>query len=653
MRAWLTAEEIAEAALPGVPTSARGVTRKATEHAWRDARNAAGEPLARRVGGKRGGGWEYHYTLLPSPAQAMLAAEAEAPALPAGPGPKRAKAGASDRDQMWARYDALPQKAKDTARDRAEALDAVLLLELGNMTRSAAVGLVAARWDVAARSIFRWLADVEGVAREDWLAWLAPRYVGRMVRAECPPEAWELLKADWLRPAQPSFAACYWRISRLAEERGWNLPSMRTLANRMDAEIPVEVQVLAREGVEALKRRFPAQERDRSGFHALEAVNADGHKFDVFVRWPGEAKPVRVVMVAIQDLYSGMILGWRIDRSESAELVRLVIGDVVQRYGIFSKIWLDNGRAFASKWLTGQMPFRYRFKIRNEEPQGILLTLGVEVHWATPYHGQAKPIERAFKDLCETIAKHPAFEGAYTGNAPDAKPENYGNRAIPLDDFLKVVDQEIRWHNERPGRRSAVCAGQASYREAFDASYTNAPITIATDEQKRLWLLAAENVMAATVDGSITLMGNRYWSHAIGRLSGQRLTVRFDPQNLHEGIHAYTLDGRYIGFAECLAPVGFADVDAARQKARDVGQWVKGHRQMLDAERRMSAADVARQMTQIGEPEVPEARLVRARFAAPAASRPAPAEPADDLWNDPEMRGRILQWQAAEERRRA
>uniref|UniRef100_UPI0039800C3B transposase domain-containing protein n=1 Tax=Salmonella sp. s54836 TaxID=3159673 RepID=UPI0039800C3B len=93
--------------------------------------------------------------------------------------------------------------------------------------------------------------------------------------------------------------------------------------------------------------------------------------------------------------------------------------DVVERYGIPHHAWLDNGRGFASKLLTGGVANRYRFKVREEDPTGILVALGVQIHWATPYHGQAKPIERAFRDLCDRVAKHPAFAGAYTGHRVD------------------------------------------------------------------------------------------------------------------------------------------------------------------------------------------------------------------------------------------
>lgn len=621
MRVWFAPAEIAELALPGLPTSVRGINRLATEQEWSTAVNAAGEPLAMRRDG-RGGGMVYHYTLLPSAAQARLVAEAERQA-PEAPAKLRET---TDRAAAWEAYARLPGKAKDRAADRLGALDAVAQLELGGMTRSAAVTIVAKQRKIGPRSIFGWFDLVKGVERDDWLAYLVSRYAGGQALAECPPDAWEELKGDFLRLSAPAFASCYWRIARQAEARGWTLPSCKTLQRRMDAEIAPEVQCLAREGLDALKRRFPAQRRDRSFFHALEVVNADGHTFDVFVEWPGEPNPVRVVMVAIQDLYSGTFLAWRIDRSESAELVRLAFGDMVERYGIPRHAYLDNGRGFASKWLTGQMAHRHRFKIRAEEPRGILTTLGVEVHWTTPYHGQAKPIERAFKDLCETIAKHPECEGAYTGNNPTAKPENYRSRAIPLDEFKDLVDREIRWHNARTGRRTKVCGGKLSFQQVFEASYRTADIKMAAPEQRRLWLLAAENLTASRQDGVISLMGNRYWSLETGRLAGQPLTVRFDPQLLHADIHVYTRDGRYVGAAQCIADVGFADVGAARDQATNRKKYQRATREALAAQRRMTPAQVAASTPPL--PEEPELERNVIRLVQPDRV-PAPL-PTDD-----------------------
>lgn len=644
-REWFTAAELAELRLPGMPTTQRRVTAMAASRGWRTALTSAGEPAARRREAS-GGGWEYHYSLLPQMASIVVVQRFGVRADSAG-GQEQAgnenghdtRSAATPVGQApgvdWAWFERLPESRKAKARLRqALLLEAEALIGAGWPVHDAVV-TVANRHKVGKSTVFDWRALVAGLHRSDWLPALAPRHIGRTVTAECDRAAWEYLKADWLRLAQPPFASCYRRLQRAAAEHGWAIPSAHTLERRLEREIPPAVRVLARRGMEALRRMFPAQERDRSMFHALQAVNADGHKFDVFVRWPGEEKPVRPVMVALQDLYSGKILSWRVGLTESAHLVQLALGDMFEAHGVPDYAWLDNGRGFASKWITGQQESRYRFKVREGDPAGVLTQLGVEVHWTTPYSGQSKPIERAFRDLCGDVAKHPAFAGAYTGNRPGAKPEDYGSKAVPLADFLKVLEAELTDHNARTGRRSRVCGGRLSFDLAYSLSYAQSPIRRASAEQLRMCLMAAERVTARKPSGAIHLMGNRYWGEFLAGAIGQPLTVRFDPDDLYSGVEVYRLDGSHLGTAACWEAAGFADVNAARAHARARRQWVRAQRDMLAAQRTLTAAEVAAALPEVEAPEPPQTRVVRPLFGAgntALAARPdADGDPAETL----------------------
>jgi len=614
MKAWYTAAELA--GLPGLPGTARRVTGRARRESW-----------ARRPRSGRGGGWEYAAGSLPRETQSHLtlpgreridaqAHPTEGAATEAG----QPILDATRRTERWAAFERLPGKARQEAARRADACDLVERLTGTGMGRVAAVEAAAQSSGDHPATLRRWLRLVRGLPRDEWLPALAPRHGGGRRAATCSPEAWDFFRADYLRLEAPGAAACYQRLLRTAQAHGWSVPSLPTLTRRLEREVPKGALVLAREGREALARLYPAQRRDRSVFHALQAVNADGHRFDVFCRWP-DGTVGRPLMVAWQDLYSGKLLAWRIDRTESAELVRLSCGDLVERFGIPEHAYLDNGRGFASKWLTGRMAWRHRFKITDHEPSGVLTTLGVAVHWTTPYHGQAKPIERAFRDLCESIAKHPACAGAYTGNRPDAKPENHGSRAVPIEDFERLAASEIHAHNARPGRRAAVCGGR-SFDQTFTESYRQAPIRKATAVQRRLWLLAGEGVYARKPGGQVELLGNAYWSEALTRHAGTRLVVRFDPQRLHEPVHAYTLDGRYIGPAECIQQAGFNDLDAARTHAKARADFRKANKAARDAARRMEAADVAALLPDGAPPEPEAANVIRPDFGRmPEAER--------------------------------
>lgn len=616
MTQWLTPLELADARLPGLPAQQKHVSRLAVKRGWRKARSKDGSPLARKVGK----GWAYHISLLPAEAQARLVKDAQ----------QQPQANIElERSAVWARYDRLKAKAKATAENRLAMLTQVQELQNSGMTKSVAVNMVAAEGKASARSIHSWFGLVAGLHQTDWLPALAPHHTGRTTQTDCPPDAWSALKTDYLRLSRPSFETCYERLSLMAREHGWQLPASRTLKRRIEKEIPKPVIVKLRQGEDALKRMYPAQERTRDHYHAMEAVNIDGHKWDVFVRWP-DGTIARPMMVAIQDLYSNKIVAWRVDYSENTDAVRLAFRDLFENFGIPRECYLDNGRAFASKYISGGAKTRFRFKVKPEEPTGILTALNIKLHWTTPYSGQSKPIERAFRDLCDSVAKHPAFEGAYTGNKPDAKPENYGSKAVDLSRFVEIVEQGIALHNARPNRRTQVCAGLRSFDQAFDESYGRATIPQATEEQLRLCLLAAESVRSARIDGALKLLGNRFWSPCLHETAGTPVVVRFDPDALHAGVYVYRLDESYVGYAECIEAVGFDSVAAAKEHSRKRREFVRKTREVADLELDMSVEQLVALQPYVETPDAPAAnvtRLVRPNTHQPTISglrRPVP-----------------------------
>ncbi len=620
-----TAAELAELQLPGMPGTDRAIQLMAQRDDWQLPENE-GFNWRRRQG--RGGGIEYHYRVLPDLAQMALVLKHAQPAQQSAR--TQAKA-ALATGEMWAWFERQPDARKAKARERLEMLDAAMALTRGGAAGGAwnrALATVAAHRKVSIRALYDWWALVEFVDRADWLPYLCPRYAGGGKDAEMPPEAWEMLKADYLRPEQPNATDCIRRVRMAAAERGWELPSDRTMARRL-AGLSTTTVTLRREGQKALKALVPAQRRDRSALHALEVVNADGHRWDVFVRWPGEADPVRPMMTAFQDVYSGKILSWRMDVSENWHAVRLAFGDLVEDYGIPDHCLFDNGRHFASKKITGGTRNRYRFTARQEEPEGILTSLGVQVHWATPFAGQSKPIERAFRDLAQGLAKHPRFAGAYTGNTPMAKPENYGKNAVPLDTFLEVVAQGIAEHNARIGRTGGVTRGR-SFDQVFAESYAEAPIRKATPEQRRLWLLAAEAITVNRRDASVELMGNRFWAEWMVPLRGMKVTVRFDPEFLQEPLHIYRADGAYLGAAECQEAAGFLSAEAAIEHNRKRRALLRHWKAAADLEASMSIDQVAAMLPKIEAAEPPEARVVRPVFAGNAALKQQPIEQEDE-----------------------
>ena len=614
---WFTAAELAQYALPGLPTDKRAINRLAADEGWASRVDLERKPLARPRKG-RGGGIEFHYRLLPGEAQVALGSRGYLPGK-AEPAPTGDGSG-------WSWLERQSDKVKAEAGARLAIVQEIETLERSGMTRSAAVADVSARHSKGASTVWSWLNQIRGVTGENRLPALAPRRRGGGKAQEIDAEIWTLFLSDYLRPSAPPLTNAYERTAAIAQERGIPIPSERTFRRKLENEVDPNIVILKREGEEALRQSLPAQRRTVAHLHALEHVNIDGHKFDVFVK-TDEGAIVRPMMVAIQDLYSRKIVAWRLGETESSALVRLAFADLFHKFGIPKACTLDNGRGFASKWITGGAKSRFRFKIREEEPTGLLTALDIAIHWTLPYRGQSKPIERAFRDLADTISKHPATEGAYVGKNPMAKPENYGSKAVGWAEFEALVADGIARHNAKTGRRTETAKGR-SFDEVFEESYRIAPIGKATPEHLRMALLAADQKLVNRKTGMVELFGNRYWSQASSDASGERVTVRFDPDDLHGDVHLYAQDGRYLGAAELILDTGYDTAEAARKVEKKRAAIRRTTREAAKAEGLLDAEELARQQVRLVEAAPPEPSVIRpmphrGQTAIAAKARPA------------------------------
>jgi hypothetical protein len=650
LRDWFSAAELAAFRLPGLPTHRTAFQRHVT--AWRtprthwDARSNPHGLWRKRAG--RGGGYEYHISLLPlrarrqvmqaqgrSPQAAQQAAQQVRPRPPAQqaldgagmrplapqPGRLTPDQQAARHAQAWVRFDSLGEAAKERAAFRLQALEGVDQMVRSGMPREVAVQLVGDEMGFRKSAYYIWVQRVSAVPRADRLPYLADYRPGRVALAKMSPDAWELFKSEYLRPEKRTFSECYTMVCRANEKGGlgWDIPSLKTFRRRIERDVDRRVQVLTRDGAEAHDRLYPAQRRDRAVFHAMQALNYDGHRLDVFVRWP-DGSEGRAYLIAFQDLYSGKIVGWRLDRAETPFAFRLAFLDAVERYGFPEIVWSDNTMAAAAKENTGGSRFRHRFSVRDDDPVGLFTQFGVDLRFTLPAHGQSKPIENAFSTLSRYIAKAPECAGAYTGNSPVNKPANYGSKTVALDVLAAVCEREIAWYNARQTQVKRGPTAGRSRDQAFDESYAQAVIRKATAEQLRPWMLAIDGVTCRKPDGSVWLHQNRYWHQALVGLMGRKVTLRFDPEALHQPVHVYRLDGSFVCTAPCVEDTGFADRAAGKAHAAAKRAFGRASRKMVESERLLSA----RQMAALqGGPEdsapPPSQRVVGAVFGGAKA----------------------------------
>lgn len=219
MKEWFTIPELAELRLPDLPTSVRGMLDIAGRNAWKDA----GEHKARKIA-KRGGGYEYHVSLLPHRAQVVLSAMASRDEDLEATREARKRA-------FWNAFNMV----SDDDRRVCQARFAVIMEVEKALSVNRTTGNRETVEQVLERTLkphgtpvstyYDWRAMLKGVEQEDWLPALMPKYVAsgevKEFGASCHPKAWEAFKSDYLRPEGSGFSACYRRMTEAAKKHGW------------------------------------------------------------------------------------------------------------------------------------------------------------------------------------------------------------------------------------------------------------------------------------------------------------------------------------------------------------------------------------------------------------------------------------------------
>ena len=498
--------------------------------------------------------------------------------------------------------DATTGQRRRSAR-RAAAVREARDLDAAGAGRRVAIDDTAARHGISPSTLRRWLdRDETPAARLDVARpgrpasiWLAPG----------AGEAWTLWRDDYLRLERPTAEECLRRMLRIAAVRGWQAPMhAKAYLRRLRAEVPHAEVVRAREGVGPLLDLYPVQERSVAGMAPLDRINGDGHPYNLLVVFPSGAVG-RPVVWHWQDVRTRRLLDYEAGETECADLVRLSLHRLIVVHGVPGHVHVDSTRAAANKWLTGRQRGRRRGGAgRPNEVPGILheLQIGFSV---TAIHrdaggrgkgrGQSKPVERAFADFAHYIETHPLAAGAYTGRSVVDRPETHRARAIPWALFLALLHEGCAEYNARQGRRTEAAAGR-SFDDAWNDEIGRTVVRRLSDAQAALLLLPIESTVIGR-DGSFRLKAgraaglpaNRYHHHCLAdrELRGQHLPVRFDPSDLHGGVHVYRPDGRYLCHAACVLPVGFSDTETARAHERERRRFRRSTEQAIAAREQM------------------------------------------------------------------
>jgi len=514
---------------------------------------------------------------------------------------------------------------KEHARDRAQLLRGFVAAR----RRAPEKGKTQAQRDYAESvgvsypTLARWYKQVQHLEQKDWEPALVPGWEGGRDKVEIHPAVWENITARYLVKSQPTAKSVYQYACRWAEKRGFEVPSYRIVLARLNG-LDRQVRILKREGESALDVTIPGIVRDWSTIDLHEVWNADGRKADTFCVWP-DGYIGRPVYVAWIDLRSRLFLGVAVDKGENVDLVRKSYRAAVEHAGCMpSEAYLDNGAAFASKEFTGGQPKRNRFKFKETETTGILTLTGVKVTWATPAHGQAKPIESFWNAIARGVDQRAEFVKAYCGKDTVSRPEgsNPIQHPIPIADYMAALAEEAQAYNLREHRGKGMDGKTPMqvYTELHASTIARKP----TKDQMAWCMLVAQPVMLSKRDASFTINGNVYWHEALPKLeSTGPYTARYDGDDSKVPVQIF--DGEtFICAAELRMAIGARNLAAAKDGIRAKKQAIRAVKDLAKAhEAERNAASWATQ-------NPPAAPGVGDAAPMPAAKVVTPMRPAKD-----------------------
>jgi len=485
-----------------------------------------------------------------------------------GDGEKLAGVGAGKRQEAMRRAGLLREFEKFAGR----------WVQNGN-TRGLAMEAFCRMHGIGKRSLERWI----GRYKTEGIMGLVDTRGGKGREDTISDEAWEYFKSMYLTAQQLSVNLCWVNLQFINtdQDRGWTLPSLRSMRRLVERRIPLGVAVLHRQGLAAWEARCaPYIQSDPDSVEPGAVWIGDHHQCNCWVRHQG--RWIRPWLTAWEDMRSRTQVGWHFSGGGNQVTILLAMKRGIEKYGPPASAKIDNGKDYDSEMWTGTTKQKRRAikkgYIDEHFVAGIYAMLDITASFAIKYHPQSKAVERFFdtfdRQFCKTVA-------TYCGKDSARKPEDLGeylksekaiSEAYSLEEFAAVAGEYIEKVYNKQGHRGRGMDGRSPAEVMATRTSRRVVREGVLDLLMRVW--SGELAVGKNGVQFKNLWYGQYDTELLSR-QGRKVRVAFDPDDLRT-VHVYdAATMKLITIAEQNQLVAYgAPVDqenlreAMRQKSR-------------------------------------------------------------------------------------
>ncbi|OCP17398.1 MULTISPECIES: Mu transposase C-terminal domain-containing protein [unclassified Ensifer] len=529
---FLNAQEIADAGkrlkLKAMPHTKQGVIDHITRSGW------AGLPdnLRRKREG-RGGGWEYHVSLLPDALQAALQAEhSRSVVLVAQQNQQRREVArrealstsdltARQRDVMTARsaiLSAIETYQISNGLSRRQAIDAFVgnpqALNVMDRMLVAANDRPSQDRDISMRTVQRWFKarDEQGVAA------LAP--LPTKEQQDMPSWFWQFLRF-YAQPQKPCLTDALEQFTKALPAH--IMPPSYDQVRRLMARLGNVEKHRGREGSLTLKSRQAYVMRSTADLLPTCVYTSDGKTFDAEVAHPIHGQPFKPEITSVVDVATRRCVGFSVGLAENSGGVVDALRHSCERSGIPAIFYVDRGPGFKNEILDDQLT-------------GLVERLGITKLHSLPYNSQARgiierfngsvwnPLAQTFDTYAGALMDRQAKQRVFKETRRDMKQLGTSRRLPTFQEFIDACNDAIAAYNARPHASLPGNMSPDQYWE-FHVSTGFEIVPVLDSERDDLF---RPYVKRRTRRAMVDFLTNSYFHLALEEFDGDDVLVGYD-----------------------------------------------------------------------------------------------------------------------------